>query len=258
MEQFEPQLTESGDTEPVVIMADAPVVTHAPAGFDKTKLILPGAIILAGLMISGSMLFSRLSAGQALLNNQQQQAVVAGQPVQVKTDGNPMLGDPKAPVTVVEFGDFQCPFCERYFTHNQPAIINDYVNTGKVKFFWKDYAFLGQESFWAAEAARCANDQGKFWDYHDYLYSHQGAENSGAFSKAKLQAFAVALGLNSSQFNNCLNTDKYLAAIQQETQYGNSVGVQGTPTTFINGTLVSGAVPYSQLKSAIDAALEAK
>lgn len=260
--EIEPQLTGTTDTEPVVVMADAPV-SHPQsrsmfANFDKTKLILPGAILIAGLMVSGSILFARLSAGQALIAGQGQQPVVAGQKVEVKTDGSPVLGDAKAPVTVVEFGDFQCPFCRQYFENNQPSLVSNYVNTGKIKFVWEDYTFLGQESFWAAEAARCANDQGKFWDYHNYLYSHQGAENSGTFTKPKLEGFAAALGLDTASFNNCLNSDKYLSAVQQQTQYGGSVGVQGTPATFVNGVLVSGAVPYSQLKSAIDAALQAK
>ncbi len=251
------QLTEFSDSEPIVIMADAPVpppspVGGQPPGFDKTKLILPGAIILAALIISGSILFDRLTAGKALIAN----APAPGQKVAVNIEGSPMLGDAKAPVTVVEFGDFQCPYCQRYFQDNEPALVKDYVNTGKVKFVWKDYSFLGDESTWAAEAARCANEQGKFWAYHDYLYSHQGAERSGAFAKPKLKSFAQTLGLDTSRFNSCLDSDKYAAAIGAETQYGNTIGVTGTPASFVNGILVSGAVPYSDLKAAIDSALK--
>lgn len=244
---------------PIVRLADMPAempqVPQPPPRFDWTKLILPVAILIAGFMVSGSILYARHSAGLTQI------AQVSNQPsantkVSVDTAGAPSLGDPNAPVTIVEFGDFQCPFCERYFSSNQPQLLNEYVNTGKARFVWKDYAFLGQESFWAAEAARCANDQGKFWQYHDYLYSHQGQENSGAFTKARLEGFAATLGLNTSQFNSCLTSDKYLSAVQAETQYGSTVGVQGTPATFVNGVLVSGAVPYSDLKSAIESSLK--
>lgn len=256
--QIDPILTGTAvETEPIAQLTDVhiPVSPKSPKSpFDWTRLILPAAILIAGFMVSGSILYNRLAAGQAQVN---QPAVgQPGQPVKINVQGAPFLGSEKAPVTVVEFGDFQCPFCRRYFTDNEPAMLKEYVNTGKVKFVWEDYAFLGQESFWSAEAARCANDQGKFWPYHDYLYAHQGSENSGTFTKVKLEAIAASLGLNTGQFNSCLSSDKYLSAVQQSTQYGNSIGVQGTPASFVNGLLVSGAVPYAQLKAAIDAALK--
>ncbi len=254
------------DAEPIVQLTDMPaapapvphVFTGGP-GFDKTKLILPVSILIAAILISGSILYVRYSAGQ---NTVAQIAGGVQKPagkVNIDLTNAMMLGDANAPVTVVEFGDFQCPYCQRYFQQNQPMFISEYVNTGKARFVWKDYTFLGQESIWAAEAARCANDQGKFWAYHDYLYSHQGSENSGAFSKAKLEGFAVALGLNTSQFNTCLNSDTYASLIQQETQSGSAVGVNGTPATFINGQLVAdssgnsvGAAPFTTFQAIID------
>lgn len=99
----------------------------------------------------------------------------------------PVLGDTNAKVTIVEFADFQCPFCEQWYTQVEPNIINDYVKTGKAKFAFRIYAFLGPDSNSAAEGAYCANEQGKFWAYHNFLYSHQGQENSGQFSKANLE-----------------------------------------------------------------------
>lgn len=209
-------------------------------------------------MVSGAVIYSR-GTGTG------QNALVGGQPkvenkeVDIEIKNAPMLGNANAPVTIVEYGDFQCPFCQRYAQNVQSAIVSEYINTGKAKFVWKDYAFLGQESLWAAEAARCANDQGKFWQYHDYTYSHQGQENSGAFSKANLKKFAQAVGLNMAQFNNCLDSGKYTAFIQQETQQGSAYGVSGTPATFVNGRLVAdgngnsvGAAPFSVFKSVID------
>lgn len=234
-----------------------------PSGFDKTKLLIPGAIILAGLIVSGSILYGRLGAGQALVAGDQapaaqQAGLPAGQAgkVDVNIANAPVLGNADAPVTVVEFGDFQCPFCERYFKNNEPAMISEYVDTGKVKFVWKDYAFLGQESTWSAQAARCAGDQGKFWQYHNYLYNHQGSENSGAFSTANLKKFAVAVGLNTGNFNTCLDSGKYASAVSDSTKYGSSIGVSGTPATFVNGTLIVGAVPYANIKSVIESALK--
>lgn len=251
---------QSSETTPVVQLADMPVVPQPPrSGFDKTKLILPGAILIAAILVSGSVLYSR-SPGTSNQNAAiGQKTPVVMQKADIDLKDAPMLGNPSAPVTVVEFGDFQCPFCQRYAQTNQSALVNQYVNTGKVKFVWKDYPFLGQESFWAAEAARCANDQGKFWQYHDYLYSHQGQENSGTFSKVNLKKFAQALGLNTAQFNSCVDSGKYTAFIQAENQKGSTYGVSGTPATFIDGQLVAdsdgnsvGAAPFSVFQNIID------
>lgn len=191
-----------------------------------------------------------------------QQIVPTPQPpsgkVNVDIGHLPVLGDKNAKVTVVEFADFQCPFCERFFKDVEVNIIKDYVNTGKVKFAFRHYAFLGQESTWAAEASECANEQGKFWEYHDYLYSHQGPENSGAFAKDKLEDFAKQLGLNSEQFNSCLETDKYAKAVADDLSAGQKAGVQGTPATFINGQIIIGTQPYSAFKTIIDQALATK
>lgn len=257
------------DAEPIVQLTDSPVVLHSHppiqpnspiggSGFDKTKLILPISILVAAVLISGSILYARNTTGQ----NAGAPNVVAPKPtgkVTIDLTNAMILGDAKAPVTMVEYADFQCPFCERYFKQNESALIDQYVNTGKVRFVWKDYAFLGQESTWAAEAARCANDQGKFWAYHDYLYNHQGQENSGAFSKTNLKKFAVALGLNATEFNTCLDSDAYASAVQKETQAGSAIGVNGTPATFINGQLVAdtngnsvGAAPFATFQAIID------
>ena len=255
------QLTDSSQNEagmPEAMLAVKYSRFSGWSDFDKTKLILPVSILIAAVLISGALLYTRNTAGQnAVVPTGVVQKPVGK--VTIDLTNAMMLGDAKAPVTVVEYADFQCPFCERYFQQNEATLISQYVNTGKARFVWKDYAFLGQESTWAAEAARCANDQGKFWAYHDYLYTHQGSENSGAFSKANLKKFAGVLGLNATQFNTCLDTDKYAAFIQQETQAGSAIGVQGTPATFINGLLVAdsngnsvGAAPFATFQAIID------
>lgn len=257
------------DAEPIVQLTDMPepmMHSHPPVqpGFDKTKLILPVSILIAAVLISSALLYTRgntdQNAGAPIAGAGAQKPVGK---VNIDLNNAMILGDANAKVTVVEYADFQCPFCERYFQQNEAALISQYVNTGKIRFVWKDYAFLGQESTWAAEAARCANDQGKFWAYHDYLYTHQGKENSGAFSKLNLEKFAVALGLNTSQFNTCLNSDTYASAVQKETQAGSAIGVNGTPATFINGLLVAdsngnsvGAAPFATLQAVIDPLLK--
>lgn len=175
-----------------------------------------------------------------------------GAKVDVSVGHLPTLGDKNAKVKVVEFADFQCPFCERWFKDVEASLIKDYVNTGKVQFAFRQYAFLGQESTWAAQASECANEQGKFWDYHNYLYDHQGGENSGAFTKDKLIGFAQTLGLNTDQFSSCVNSDKYAKNVSDDLSAGQKVGVNGTPATFVNGQLVVGAQPFSAFKTVID------
>lgn len=188
-------------------------------------------------------------------------------------DDDPYLGPKDAKVAVVIFEDFQCPYCGAFSGLNpemvnnmksrdqswEPTVSNikkDYVAAGKVKLVWKDYPFLGQESNWAAEAARCAQDQGKFWEYHDYLFSHQSGENQGAFSKENLKKFAQEIGLNTTEFNTCLDSGKHQKKMQEAQTYGQAVGVSGTPGTFVNGEYTSGAASYSQFKTAIDKALQ--
>ncbi len=173
-------------------------------------------------------------------------------------DTDPVKGDPNAKLTVVEFADYQCPFCEQFFTNTAPQLLKDYVDTGKVKFVYKDLAFLGQESTWAANAALCAKEQNKFWEYHDYLFGHQGQENSGAFSQDKLKGFAATLGLNTTQFNSCLDSQKYNAQVTANQTEASKNSFNSTPSFAIGSTPIIGAQPYAQIKAAIDAELAKK
>lgn len=165
-------------------------------------------------------------------------------------------GDSNAPVTIVEFGDFQCPFCGRFSTDTEPQIDEAYIQSGKVRFGYFNFAFLGQESNWAAEAAECASDQNKFWEYHDMLYSSQSGENQGAFNKDNLKKFAEDLGLDTSAFNECFDSGKYAQLIQEESSTASSMGVRSTPTFFINGQAVVGAQPFEIFQQTIDSFLK--
>jgi protein-disulfide isomerase len=138
----------------------------------------------------------------------------------------------------------------------EPTLLKDYVNTGKVTFVYKNSAFLGQESIWAAQAAECAADQGKFWQYHDLLFARQNGENQGAFTEDKLIGFAQELQLDMTKFEPCLKNDQTLARVQADAQEGRSAGVSGTPTFFINGQILVGAQPIEAFTQAIDQALK--
>jgi protein-disulfide isomerase len=162
------------------------------------------------------------------------------------------VGDPNAPVKVMEFADFQCPYCEQWHTKNEPDFYKNYVETGKVYFTYIPFSFLGQESVRASEAAYCANDQGKFWDYHDILYANQGAENSGAFSDQNLITFAQDLKLNMSDFNNCFTTGKYAQKVQDDVTLAKNKGVNATPYFIVND---GQPIDMNTLQSAVDAAL---
>jgi protein-disulfide isomerase len=165
-------------------------------------------------------------------------------------------GDPNAPVTMIEFGDFQCPFCGRYATGAGLQVEEQYIKAGKVRFGFVNFAFLGSESTWAAEAAECAADQNKYWEYHDKLYNSQSGENQGAFSKDNLKKFAQDTGLDIKAFNDCLDSGKYTSLIQVDTQASSAFGVQSTPTFLINGQPVVGAQPFEVFKQTIDPLLK--
>ncbi|MEJ0021797.1 MAG: DsbA family protein [Candidatus Doudnabacteria bacterium] len=164
----------------------------------------------------------------------------------------PVLGDKNAPVTMYEFADFQCPFCKRFFDSSLPELKQKYVDTGKVKVIFVNVAFLGQESKDAAEAAKCASDQGQFWPYHDSLYDNQSGENQGTFSAAKLQSLAKNLHLNLNDFNQCTASHKYQKAVSDETDLANQNGVSSTPTFLINGQQIIGAQPTATFEQKLD------
>lgn len=226
-----------------------PLPYALPLSIIAAAVIIAGAIMLTGRSNSGAPAKQVAAADSALGSAQDFKLLEANAPT---------LGSPDAPVTIVEFADFQCPFCGRFHQATEKEIIAQYVKTGKAKFIYRDFAFLGEESNWASQAARCAGDQGKFWQYHDYLYEHQKGENDGAFNKDNLKGFALELGLNAGSFNSCLDSEKHKQAVENDTEMGRKFGVTGTPASFVNGKLVQGAVPFATFKTTIDAALEGK
>jgi protein-disulfide isomerase/copper chaperone CopZ len=159
-------------------------------------------------------------------------------------------GDFNAPITLVEFSDFECPFCERHYpTLNR--ILNEYK--GKVRLVYKHFPLssIHPNAQKAAEASECAAEQGKFWEYHDKLFENQ---RSG-FSVEKFKQWAKELGLDTTKFNDCLDSGKYAQKVKDDYQEGLQKGVSGTPSVFVNGELIVGAVPYEVLKQKIDSLL---
>ena len=174
------------------------------------------------------------------------------------------MGDPNAPIRIEEFSDFQCPYCARFHNDTENQVVDTYVATGKVYFVYRSFgSFIGQESKAAAEAAYCAGDQNKYWEYHDVLFANQTGENVGAFSDRRLQAFAESLSLDMSTFNSCLNGGKYTDRVTQDYQDGLAAGVKATPSFVmyytVNGQqqqkLIEGALPFDQFQQNIEAAL---
>jgi len=171
--------------------------------------------------------------------------------------GSPILGDPNAPVTIVEFGDYQCHQCYNWFHDTKPSITRDYIDTGKVNLVFVDMAFLGRDSSPAAQATYCAEDQGKYWEYHDMLYNAQEDKIDGGWANGeRLKAFAFSMGLDMELFESCLDSGKYSKRVQYNTQQARDHGVKGTPGFFIVGSdgqlQIGGAQPFSVFKQVLD------
>jgi len=235
--------------------------------FNFDKHFLPVSILISAVLISGSVLHASGKLGFSDGTAPKQIAAPGNVPqqptgpVDIKiTADDHVVGNKDAKVTIVEFADFRCPFCKRFFDQTTPQILKDYVNTGKAKLVYKHYAFLGPQSIWAAEASECAAEQGKFWEFHDWLFTNQAPESDlEYYSKSNLIKYAGKVaGLNISQFTSCLNTDKYVQKVSADLAEGQRVGVKGTPTTFVNGLIVVGAQPYTSFQAIIDGELKKK
>lgn len=221
-----------------------------------TILVVSGvAILIAGLMIVPGVL---------------EAAAPVGEIVQVTPEARPLvngksMGDPNAPVKIEVWEDFQCPACRQYSEAVEPQVAQTYVATGKVLYTFRHFPFLddrsgSKESDQAANASMCAMEQGKFWEYHDYLYANWNSENAGAFSNKRLLAFAEALGLDMTKFNQCFDANTYKNVIDEDLAAGIQAGVQGTPSVFVNGQIIRpGFVPtFDDIAQAVEAALAAQ
>ena len=145
----------------------------------------------------------------------------------------PVEGSEDTPITIIEFGDFQCPKCDQWFQNEKPTIKQDYIDTGKANLYFVDFAFLGGDSMTAANASYCAEEQGKYWEFHSHLYNNQGGINEGWASSSNLKLFASDVGLDVVAFDECFDSGKYDDRVAYNTSVGASNGIEGTPAFFI-------------------------
>ena len=166
-------------------------------------------------------------------------------------DDDNFKGDKDAPVTIVEFSDFECPFCARFYSKTLSQIDEQYIKTGKVKFVYRDFPLgFHTNAQKAAEAAECAGEQGKFWEMHDKLFEKGVKGGIDSFKQ-----FAADIGIDKTKINDCLDTGKMASEVQKDMADGQAAGVRGTPGFIINGQLVSGAQPFENFKRVIEAEL---
>jgi protein-disulfide isomerase len=165
----------------------------------------------------------------------------------VLTDGDPSIGPDSAPITIVEFSDYQCPYCAKWYTEVFTRLMTDYK--GKVRFVYRDFPLysIHPESQPAAEAANCAGDQGAYWEFHNALFSGKYRLGSDAYAR-----YAEELGLNPEKFNQCVSTHRFKSEVDADFKYATTIGVSSTPTFFVNGLAVVGAQPYEVFQQLID------
>jgi protein-disulfide isomerase len=185
-------------------------------------------------------------------------AILAAQPLSVEEvlvalEKGPMLGPAKAPVSIIEFSDFQCSFCKKFWADTLPKLKETYIQQGKVRFMYRHFAILGNFSEQAAMAAECAGEQGKFWEYHDKLFANQGGL---AFTNSKLKQYARELKVDVATFGQCVESGKYRRKVEGETAVAASLGARGTPTFFVNSRLLVGAQPFDAFRTIIEEELE--
>ncbi len=176
-------------------------------------------------------------------------------------NGSPILGDPNAPVTLIEFGDYQCHFCNVHFHNTEHRLLENFIKTGKVKMIFKDFTIIGPDSVNAAHGTHCANDQGKFWEYHDILYSNWTGENNGWASSDNLLRFAQEIELDIDQWSDCMIDEKYSQIISNSNKDARELGITGTPAFFVIGpdneiTRISGAQPYESFEKIFNSELK--
>lgn len=178
-------------------------------------------LIISGV-ISGLFLYGISNGEKVLLNREN-----------LIKNGSPMIGDPSASITILEWGDYQCTYCHRFHESSLNTILDEYINSGKVNLVFKDFPLNGPDSVFAAEAAYCAEDQGKYWQYHDELYANWGGERTGWITVDSLNKFATTVDLEINEFNSCINEHKYHQRVLELEKFGKEIGIDATPSFLI-------------------------
>lgn len=165
----------------------------------------------------------------------------------------PALGAKNAPITIIELSDFQCVFCRKFWKETLPRLDAEYIKSGKVRFVYSHLAILGRQSVTSAQAADCAGEQGKFWEYHDQLFASMGPF---ALMNGRLKGYAREIGLDAKVFDQCLDSGKYLQKVKNETGVALSLGARATPVFIVNRTMFVGAHPFESFQEIIEEELK--
>lgn len=235
--------------------------TTRASWFTTPVAVLIGAALIAGsiAIVGSGNGFSFLKGSGSDSEQPTTTPPIVVDPEKIKTSDDPSVGRDDAPVTIVEFSDFQCPFCRRFYEDTYIQLKKEYIDTGKARLVFRDYPLpFHPAAGVSAQAGECAQDQGKFSEYHDRIFAEQAKKGTGTveYGAAELKAWARSVGMNGSDFDSCLDSGKYADEVAEDMKDGSAAGVDGTPSFFINGALVVGAQPYAVFKQAIDAALK--
>jgi protein-disulfide isomerase len=187
-------------------------------------------------------------------------AQAAAQGGVIGVDDDPVLGDANAPVTIIEFGDYQCPSCRMFWKDVEPRLKKEYIDTGKAKLVFRDFPIveIHPEAMIASIAVECAGSQRQYWQYHDKIFREQYNRGDGVIrlKDTDLKKWATDIGLDAALFATCLDSRRYRDEVAHDKADGDAVGIQGTPTFFINGRVIGGAQPYPVFKRVIDEQLK--
>lgn len=217
----------------------------------KQQTLLLVLIVLAAITVAGFMIYPNLQPiGEIIPIEKETYPLVDGA----------ALGPAEAPVLVQVFSDFQCPFCGQLALTTEKQLINDYIPTGQVRLEYRHFIVVdgnvgGSESRRSAEASACAAAQGEFWNFHALTFTNQKGEGLGAFSDRRLKAFAETLALDLAAFNTCFDSRQFASAVQADEALARSLGVNSTPTIFINGARVDNPLNYQEIQSRINSEL---
>ncbi len=235
------------------------------------QLVVVGLLVVAAFAIGSMWTELRILKGEGgLVKKQTGQAATAEDKAQpeaaaeiseeikkeIVSDAAFVKGNKDAKVTIVEFTDYQCPFCKRHFDQTADQLMKEYVDTGKVRYMLRDLPLsFHANAHVAAQAARCAGDQDQYETYHDKLFENQAVWAELSDSAAVFSGYATELGMNAGTFSSCLSSGKYKAAVDEDLALARKAGASGTPTFFINGKRLVGAQPFVAFKTMIDAEL---
>lgn len=257
------QNTSGGEKESDYIEIKLPHVTSR----NITTLLILGLLILSfalGYQTAKVTYWEdkakTLSAANALSPNLNQPSPTPSK-VEVSQGNLPPLGKNNAKVTIIEFSDMQCPFCRRFWKDTLPQLKKEYIDQGLVRFYYRHLPLppaVHPAATPLAEASECANDQNKFWEYHDKIFAEQTKQGEGTIpiTNEQIKQWAAEIGLNTTQFNECFDSGKYSQKVKDDFADAQKAGASSTPTFYINGTPLVGALPYETFKTIIDQELK--